>query len=128
MTDFKVLLVDDEEEYLDVLLERLSARNVDVKGATSGDEALILIGDQHFDIVVLDVRMPGRDGVDTLIEIKKTHPEIEVIMLSGHADIETAVKGMDLGAFDYLIKPIRIDELLYRLEDAYKTKSLRKLS
>ena len=76
-------------------------------------------------MVVLDVRMPGMDGIETLRKIKKTAPLTEVIMLTGHASLEAAREGMELGAFDYLMKPVDIDELLYKLEDAFKNKTIQ---
>jgi DNA-binding NtrC family response regulator len=76
------------------------------------------------DVVVLDVRMPGMDGIETLRAIKKLNPLVEIIMLTGHANLEVARKGMELGAFDYLMKPIDIDELLYKVQDACKKKSI----
>ena len=81
--------------------------------------------EQPVDVVVLDVRMPGMDGIETLRELKKRHPLVEVIMLTGHASLEVAIEGMELGAFDYLMKPIDIDELLYKLEDAYKKRTIQ---
>jgi YesN/AraC family two-component response regulator len=76
-------------------------------------------------VVVLDVRMPGMDGIQTLRAIKRDHPLLEVILLTGHANLEIAKEGMQLGAFDYLMKPIDLDELLYKLEDAYQKKSIQ---
>ena len=76
------------------------------------------------DVVVLDVKMPGMDGLTALREIKKRFPLVEVIMLTGHASMEVAIEGMEQGAFDYLMKPMDIDELLYKLQDAYKKKTL----
>ena len=93
--------------------------------ASSGDDALVFLENQPVDVVVLDVRMPGRDGIETLREIKKQHPLIEVIMLSGHASMEVAIQGMEMGAFDYLMKPMDIDELLYKVQDAFKNKALQ---
>jgi DNA-binding NtrC family response regulator len=77
------------------------------------------------DVIVLDVRMPGMDGIQTLREIKKRYPLVEVIMLTGHASLEVAIEGMELGAFDYLMKPVDIDELLYKIQDAYKKKLIQ---
>ena len=125
MDDFNVLLVDDETEFLDTLIKRLKKRRVCVDGANSGEEALSIIGDESIDAVVLDVRMPGLDGVETLRKIKEMNPLVEVIMLTGHASLEVAVEGMELGAFDYLMKPVDIDELLYKLQDAYKKKTIQ---
>jgi DNA-binding NtrC family response regulator len=123
---FSVLLVDDELEFVETLVKRLKKRNLPVKGVRSGEEALRCLHDQPFDIVVLDVKMPGMNGVETLREIKRLYPLVEVIMLTGHASMEVAIEGMELGAFDYLMKPMNIDELLYKLQDAYKKKSLQR--
>lgn len=121
---FRVLLVDDEVELIDTLLERMKMRRVDVECVNSGPDGLALLDIKKFDVVVLDVKMPKMDGIETLREIKKRYPIIEVIMLTGHADVEVAIQGMELGAFDYLLKPIKIDQLLYKIQDAYKKKSL----
>ena len=125
MDTFNVLLVDDEEEFLETLVKRMKKRNVNATGVKSGEEALELLDQHPVDVVVLDVRMPGMDGIEALKEIKRRHPLIEVIMLTGHASVEVAVQGMELGAFDYLMKPIDIDELLYKLEDAHKNKLIQ---
>jgi DNA-binding NtrC family response regulator len=125
MDAIKVLLVDDEVEFLETLIKRMKKRNLDISGVKSGEEALIALNQNPVDVVILDVRMPGMDGIETLKEIKRRHPLIEVIMLTGHASVEVAVQGMELGAFDYLMKPMNIDELLYKVEDAYKSKSIQ---
>jgi len=122
---FNVLFVDDEVEFLDTLLKRMKKRNVNVSGVKSGEEALKFVDQEQVDVVVLDVRMPGMDGIETLRQLKKRDPLIEVIMLTGHASVEVAVEGMELGAFDYLMKPMDIDELLYKLQDAHKKKSIQ---
>ena len=122
MNTYRVLLVDDEKDFLDTLSKRLAKRNLHVGCASSGPEALEMLAQEPFDVVVLDVRMPTMDGIETLKEIKKTSPSPEVIMLTGHADLEVAVRGMELGAFDYLMKPADIDELLYKIQDAHKKK------
>ncbi len=124
MSEFKVLLVDDEIDFLEALIKRMKKRGVDVTGVSSGKEALSFLDTNQVDVVVLDVKMPGMDGIETLREIKRRHPLVEVIMLTGHANLEVAIEGMELGAFDYLMKPMDIDELLYKVEDAYKKKSL----
>ena len=124
MDGFSVLLVDDESEFLDTLVKRIKKRYVDAHGVASGEEALAFLKEQPVDVVVLDVRMPGMDGIQALREIKQQYPLIEVIMLTGHASLEVAIEGMELGAFDYMMKPIDIDELLYKLQDAYKKKSI----
>lgn len=125
MTEFRVLLVDDETEFLETLVKRLKKRKLDVSSAESGQEALQVLQQNPVDVVVLDVRMPDMDGLETLKEIKRIKPNVEVIMLTGHANVEVAIQGMELGAFDYLMKPMDIDELLYKLQDAYKRKWCR---
>lgn len=120
----RVLLVDDEAEFLETLIKRLRKRNMSVEAVPSGEEALSYLQNHPVDVVVLDVRMPGMDGIQTLNAIKTSYPLVEVIMLTGHANVEVAVRGMDLGAFDYLMKPMDIDELVYKIEDAYKKKKL----
>jgi DNA-binding NtrC family response regulator len=121
---FNVLLVDDEVEFLETLVKRLKRRNLSVTGVHSGEEALESLAQCPVDVVVLDVKMPGMGGLETLKEIKKRCPLVEVIMLTGHASMEVAIEGMEVGAFDYLMKPMDIDELLYKLQDAYKKKTL----
>ena len=125
MSEFNVLLVDDEVEFLETLVKRLKKRNLNPLGVTSGEEALRVLGETPVDVVVLDVKMPGMDGIDALRAIKSAYPLVEVIMLTGHANLEVAVAGMELGAFDYLMKPMDIDELLYKLQDAYKKKAIK---
>ena len=123
--DCKVLLVDDEVEFLETLVKRMKKRDLDVEGLNSSREALQRMDREPCDVLVLDVKMPGMDGIETLREIKKRHPLVEVIMLTGHADVEVAIQGMELGAFDYLMKPMDIDELLYKIQDAFKKKSIQ---
>jgi DNA-binding NtrC family response regulator len=125
MDSFSTLFVDDEEEFLATVIKRMKKRNLEVLGASSGEQALEVLKSHHVDVVVLDVRMPGMDGIQTLREIKRDFPLVEVVMLTGHANMEVAVEGMELGAFDYLMKPVEIDELLYKLQDAYKKKSIQ---
>jgi DNA-binding NtrC family response regulator len=122
---FRVLLVDDEEEFLDTLVKRLRLRKVQAFGARSGPEALEFLDRNLVDVVVLDVKMPDMDGIEALRSIKMRHPLTEVIMLTGHASLEVAIEGMEAGAFDYLMKPINIDELLYKVQDAYKKRLIQ---
>jgi len=122
---FSVLFADDEVDFLETLLKRMKKRQINAVGVHSGEEALAYLKDHAVDIVVLDVRMPGMDGIETLRKIKKANPLLEVIMLTGHACLEIAREGMEVGAFDYLMKPINIDELLYKLQDAFKKKSIQ---
>ena len=124
MEALSVLIVDDEVEFMETLVKRLRKRKLAVNGVTSGEAALEQLKETPFNIVVLDVKMPGMNGLDCLRAIKKSYPLLEVIMLTGHANMEIAIQGMDLGAFDYLMKPIEIDELLYKIQDAHKRKKL----
>ncbi len=119
-----VLLVDDEAEFVETLTKRMNKRNVHASSVQSGEAALEFLERNPADVVVLDVKMPGMDGVSTLKKIKTQYPLIEVIMLTGHASVEVAMQGMELGAFDYLMKPMSIDDLLYKIQDAYKKKTL----
>jgi DNA-binding NtrC family response regulator len=123
--NFNVLLVDDEVEFLETLVKRLTKRGLNISTAKSGEDALKIIGGKEIDVAVLDVRMPGMDGIQTLRKIKKIEPLMEVIMLTGHASVEVAIQGMELGAFDYLMKPADIDELFYKLQDAFKKKTIQ---
>ena len=119
----RVLLVDDEKEFVEVLGERLETRDFKILQAFSGDEALAQIAQNEVDVVVLDVLMPGRGGVETLREIKQLKPILEVIMLTGNATVQSAVEGMKLGAFDYLMKPTDTRELVEKIVKAYRRKA-----
>jgi len=123
---FRILLVDDEVEFLETLVKRMKKRGMNVSAVKSGEEALERLAHDPVDVVVLDVRMPGMDGIQTLREIKRRDPLIEVIMLTGHASLEVAVEGMEIGAFDYLMKPINIDDLIYKAQDANKKKEIQR--
>jgi len=118
----RVLLVDDEVDFVEMLSLRLNEVGERVTPAYSGRECLEILGQKSIDVVILDIRMPGMDGIETLREIKKRFPLVEVMMLTGHGTTETAVEGMKLGAFDYLMKPASFDELLLKLEHARKRK------
>ena len=124
MTDFRVLIVDDELDLLETLVKRLKRRAIDATGIDSGIKALALLEAEHFDVVILDVRMPGMDGIETLKEMKKKRPLMEVIMLTGHGSVESGVQGMQYGAFDYVMKPANIDDLLEKIHEAYQRKAL----
>lgn len=114
-----VLLVDDEVPFVETMTKRLTKRNLDITAAFSGDEALKRLDAQgNLEVVILDVKMPGMDGVETLKEIKKKHPLVEVIMLTGHATVESAIDGMRMGAFDYLMKPCDMDHLIGKVGEA----------
>jgi DNA-binding NtrC family response regulator len=119
----KVLLVDDEKEFIQTLAERLEVRDFSVQTAFAGDEALLKIKEQDFDVVVLDVLMPGKNGIETLREIKNLKPLVNVIMLTGHATVETAIEGMKAGAYDYLMKPTDTNDLVGKITKAYNIKA-----
>ncbi len=125
MNPCRVLLVDDEVEFVRTVAKRLERNKLSVQAVHSGDDALCHLADNPTDVVVLDVTMPGMDGIEALREIKARQPLVEVIMLTGHASVEAAIDGMELGAFDYLMKPVEFDELLYKIQDAHRKKSLQ---
>jgi len=125
MGSFDVLFVDDEVDFLHTVVKRIQKRNVNAVGAKNGEEALALLKQSPVDVVVLDVKMPGMDGIEVLKEIKRKYPLTEVIMLTGHASLEVAIQGMEIGAFDYLMKPVEIDDLLYKLQDANKRRTIQ---
>jgi len=119
MTRPFIMIVDDEVPFVETMTKRLQKRDLTVITAFSGEEALQkLAGNQNLDVVILDVKMPGLDGIETLRELKKTLPLAEVIMLTGHATVETAIEGMKLGAYDYLMKPCDIEQLMTKVEEA----------
>lgn len=118
----RILLVDDEKEFAEALSERLVMRDFEVTLALSGEEAIEKVEAHPYDLAILDVSMPGMGGVETLREIKKRKPLMEVIMLTGHATVPTAIDGLKLGAFDYLTKPCETDDLVLKIQDAYKRK------
>ena len=123
MDDFRALIVDDEEDFLSTLVKRLHKRNIDTTGVPSGEEALEIMKKKLFDVVILDVKMPGgMDGIEALREMKKIQPLAEVLLLTGHASVETSIEGMKLGAFDYILKPIKLEELLPKLAQAFEKK------
>ncbi len=115
-----VLLVDDEKDFVETLAERLQLRDFNVATALNGDDAIKLVEENNFDVIVLDVKMPGKDGIETLKEIKNIEQLSQVIMLTGHATVKTAIEGMKNGAFDYLMKPTDTDELIEMINNAYQ--------
>lgn len=118
----RLLLVDDEEMYLEYLSKRLINRGYEVTKCLTGEEALEKIRNDDFDVIILDVLLPGIDGIETLREINKHKPLCEVIMLTGHASLESGAEGMKLGAFDYLRKPCDTEELVSKIDQAYHKK------
>ena len=113
-----IMLVDDEEDFVEMLSLRLTEKGENVLSAFSGQECLDTLDKSEIDVVILDVKMPGMDGIETLQEIKKRHPLVEVIMLTGHGTMEAAVQGMKLGAYDFLFKPADFDDLTDKLNKA----------
>ena len=113
-----VLLIDDEEQFLEVLGERLETRGLKVNTVTSGEDALTLIGDKNYDAIILDLAMPGIDGIETLKLLKEKNPDLEIIMLTGHATVQKGIEAMKLGAEDFLEKPVELSVLLERISEA----------
>jgi DNA-binding NtrC family response regulator len=112
MANLRLLLVDDEIDFLEPLCTRLSKRHVSCVTALSGEEALQRLQADRFDCAIIDVKMPGMDGLELLRRIQRDHARTAVVLLTGHASVEMGVQGMELGAFDYLLKPVDLDELL----------------
>jgi len=119
----RILLVDDEIEFVDTLAERLRNRDFHVTKAFDGHSALEKLKEFNFDVMILDVQMPGTSGIDVLKTVKKLKPLTEVLMLTGHGTVETAIEGMRQGAFDFLLKPCKIDHLLEKINNANQRKS-----
>ncbi|MBW2030704.1 MAG: response regulator [Deltaproteobacteria bacterium] len=118
-----ILLADDEASFVETMAKRLDKRDLKVITALGGEEAIeFLDRNRNVDVVILDVKMPGMDGIECLREIKKKYPLVEVIMLTGHATVETAIEGMKLGAFDYLMKPCEIENLVEKVNQAARKK------
>ena len=124
MHTFRILVVDDETDFLETIVNRLNKRKLDAKGVASGEAALDVLKEELYDVVLLDIKMPGgMDGIETLREIKRIQPLVEVLLLTGHASVETSIEGMKQGAFDYLLKPMKFDELLSKMAQAFEKKS-----
>ena len=119
MKKIKIMVVDDESRFLETTKKLLAKKGYDALTASSGGEALELLSLNPIHVVILDVKMPGMDGLATLNAIKRQFPLVEVIMLTGHATVESAVEGLKSGAWDYLMKPAEIDELIEKAEDAF---------
>jgi two-component system OmpR family response regulator len=124
MADLKVLLVDDEQEFLEPMAARLARRSISCVTAQSGEEALQLLKKETFNCAVVDVRMPLMDGLELLRIIRKSFPNLPVVLLTGHASVELGIQGMELGAFEYLMKPVELDELLDTIRRAAQESAL----
>jgi DNA-binding NtrC family response regulator len=125
MEGLRVLVVDDEIDFLETIVNRLKRRNLTVTGVDSGQKAVELIEEREFDVVILDVKMPGMDGIEILKRIKYIRPFTEVIMVTGHGSVKSGIKGLQYGAFDYIMKPVKIDDLLEKISQAYERKQLQ---
>jgi DNA-binding response OmpR family regulator len=121
MKNLKILLVDDEEEFVTTLAERLELRGLQARAALNGEAALQMIEADTPEIVILDVMMPGLGGFEVLRRIKAQHPQLPVILLTGRGSEKEGVKGMQLGAFDYLMKPLDIEELIKKMQEAIES-------
>ena len=119
----RLLIVDDEEQFVEALSERLSMRDYDVTTSLTGEDAIEKITNYNFDVVILDVHLPGIDGTEVLREIKNLKPLTEVIMLTGHGTVEMAIEGMKLGAFDFLMKPCETEDLTAKIDNAHDRKA-----
>jgi DNA-binding NtrC family response regulator len=125
MKHFRVLVVDDEIEFLDVITRRMKKRGIECEGLDNGPGAIEKIQTENFDVVLLDLKMPDMDGIATLREIKRVKPLVEVVILTGHASVKSGIEGMKLGAYDYLMKPMELDPLLEKLKEAYEKKTIQ---
>lgn len=124
MDQARVLVVDDERDFNETIVKRLRRRGFTAETALSGPEALSVLARHEFDVAILDIMMPGMDGIEVLREVKKRYPGMEVILLTGHASVESGVQGMSIGANAYLIKPVDFDELLAAIAQAFERKQI----
>jgi len=122
MNKLKVLIVDDEDDFRELVVQRLINSKINVEDAKNGSMAMEILKQKDFDVVVLDVKMPGISGIETLRWIKANKPGIEVIMLTGGVSVEAGITGMQLGAFDYVMKPVPLNELIDKIRQAYEKK------
>ncbi len=120
MSEMRMMLVDDEERFLTTTRKLLLRKGHEAQTASSGEEALEKLRTENVQVVILDVKMPGMDGIETLRAIKRRFPLVEVIMLTGHATVESAIEGLKAGATDYLMKPADIDDLILKAEEAFE--------
>jgi two-component system, OmpR family, response regulator len=121
----RILLVDDEVAFANNLLKLLSKRGYDVTVVYNGISAVTIIEEKEFDVIILDMKMPGMDGIATLKEIKNKAPLVEIVILTGHGSVESGIEGMQLGAFDFLMKPVSIDDLQEKVGEAFRRKLIQ---
>ena len=125
MNKMQILVVDDEVEFASTLVERLALRGIEARSANRGEEALEIVAAHTPDVVVLDLKMPDLSGLEVLSRIKAIDPAIQVIMLTGHGSSAAGIDGMERGAFDYVMKPVALDELLEKVRQAYDRKLIQ---
>ena len=118
MESLRLLVVDDEEEFVSTLVERLELRAIDAEGVTRGADALEMLQKREFDVILLDVKMPGIGGLEVIKRIKRDHPKTQVILLTGHSSAEAVQEGMAAGAFEYLMKPVDLEDLIHLCKKA----------
>ncbi|MBW1975805.1 MAG: response regulator [Deltaproteobacteria bacterium] len=122
----RVLVIDDEQDFVETLVRRLERRGFKAYGALRGREGLDLLERHEIDVVVLDIRMPEMDGLEVLETIKRRWPFVEVILLTGHGSLESSLKGLELGAYDYMLKPADLADLIRKIKEAHERKLLRR--
>jgi len=122
MADTKILIVDDEEEFASTLAERMNNRGLKADTVTSGEEALQSIADVSYDAIVLDLAMPGMDGIETLKRMLSLRPELQIILLTGRGTIQKGIEAVKSGAFEFLEKPVKFDTLLSKIDEAKSRK------
>ena len=119
MAEARILLIDDEAQFVATTAKRLRRRGFEVLEANGGPEGLECLGRERVDVVVLDVGMPDMDGIQVLRELRMRHPHVQVLMLTGHGNMEVAISGMAMGAFDYLLKPVELEVLIDKIREAF---------
>ncbi|MBM9519201.1 response regulator [Desulforhopalus vacuolatus] len=124
MKKFNILVVDDEQEFREMTVKQLLHRGMEAEGAEDGKIGLEMVEEGNFDVVLLDVKMPVMDGIKALRKMKQAKPLVEVVLLTGHASVDSGIEGMKLGAFDYLMKPMEFDEVLEKLCDAFEKRRI----
>ena len=125
MSNPRILLVDDEVAFTNNIAKLLTRRGYGVMVVNNGENAIRAVEEDDFDVAVLDLKMPGIDGIETLRLMKRRRPFLEVIMLTGHGSVESGIQGMNLGAFDYAMKPILLEDLLDKIGEAYHRKLMQ---